>query len=138
MDDKLTEKIYVDEESEKLIHFTFKQYRVMAFFWLIASALSLVVGVLRVINNYDYPFSNWFDVFNFKTYNYVFSAYTILGLFQLYYYFYGIKYQKRALEESNQKLFTKSFLYYKNANYLAIFGIGITIICESVFLIQEL
>ncbi len=110
----------------------------MAFFWLIASALSLTIGVLRFINYYDYPFSDWYEVFNYRTYNYLFSAYTIIGLFQLYNYFHGIKYQKRAIEESNQNLFTKSFQYYKNGNYLSICGIGITIMTEFIFLIQEL
>jgi hypothetical protein len=50
----------------------------------------------------------------------------------------GIKFQNRAVTESDQQLFTKSYTFYKRANYLSIILIFINLVIELAALYQEI
>lgn len=138
MDDKLIEKIHIDEESEKLIRFTFKQYRVMAVLWITISMAAFTVSVIRIIKYQNYPINNWLEFFNIKVYPALFFITTAASIFQLYNYYSAIKFQNRAISESDQHFFSKSFAFYKKGNLLSIVILCITLFSDLILLYQEL
>jgi hypothetical protein len=138
MEDKLSDKIHIDEKSEELIRFNFRQYQVLTVLWILFSALSFAMGITRFTRYYRSRFTDWRDIFNLQVYAYIYLAMAILGLVQLYFYFNGIRYQKKAITESDQSLFTRSFQFYKTGNFISICLISVNLFCQAIFLYQEL
>jgi len=138
MEDKLTGKIYVDEEAEKLIFSTFRQYKTVAVLWILISAVTTVFLSVSIIEHYNDHFSGWTQTFDYKIYPYMYSLVVLLNLILLFCYYNAIKCQTRAIKESDQVQFTKSFSFYKKGNYASIVSLSINLFTQSVFLYQQL
>ncbi|MBL0181450.1 MAG: hypothetical protein IPP96_03780 [Chitinophagaceae bacterium] len=138
MEDKLTEKIYVDEEAEKLILFTFKQYKAVAILWTLISVITTIFLSASIIKHRNHHFSNWVETFDFKIYPYLYFVVVLLNLALLFYYYNAIKCQTKAMSESNQVEFSKSFSLYKKGNYVSIASLFVNLFTQSIFLYQQL
>jgi hypothetical protein len=137
MEDLLKEKIFVTEECERLIHTAYRQYNVMAVLFFFSSATSTFIQVLRFYKYKDMVFTDWVDDFNLRAYPLVAIFMTCLWVVEIVYYYYGIRYQKESITESNQLLFNRSFSYFKRGNTIAIVVMSISLACEFILAYEE-
>lgn len=138
MEDKLTEKIYVDEEAERLILLTFKQYKTVAILWILISVITTIFLLSSIIKYYNTHFSSWAEIFDFKIYPYLYFLVVLLNVVLLFYYYNAIRCQTRAIKEADQVQFSKSFSLYKKGNYVSIASLSVNLFTQSIFLYQQL
>ena len=138
MEDLLAEKIHIDEKAEKYILIACRQYNFIAVVFVIASMLNLTIQSLRFLRASKISFHNWINIFNFYLLPFIVIAHVLLSLAQLYYYYNGVMYQKKAIAGSDQQLFTKSFRFYKNGNNFGIAALIISLSYVIVFIYQEM
>ncbi len=138
MEDKLTEKIYLDEEAERLILITFRQYKTVAVLWILISVITTIFLLSSIIKYQNHHFSSWGEIFDFKIYPYLYFLVVLLNLVLLFYYYNAIRCQSRAVKESNQVQFSKSFSLYKKGNYASIASLSVNLFTQSIFLYQQL
>ncbi|MEP6712169.1 MAG: hypothetical protein ABJA37_07135 [Ferruginibacter sp.] len=134
MEDKLSEKIYFDESCESLIKQTSKQYDALALISTFYYFIMLLHQVLLYFKFRDKILANIRDTITVRILPFFILLQVLLALIQLYYYYNGINFQRKAVAESNQILFSRSFQYYKNGNVCSIFTLSMSLIYTSFYL----
>ena len=137
MEDLLVEEIYLNEDSKKIIHANYRLYKNIAIIFCITSVIGIFVHLLRYFRHANEVYKNWLNVFNFQVYPFIFFIQVILSLFEVYYIFNGLKYQRRSVDESDQSLFNNSFFLFAKAYRLGIIIMCIHFLYELVFFYGE-
>lgn len=137
MGDILSEKISVNEACEKSIHIIYRQYNAIALIYSLASLTALATQAIRFLKYRHQLFDNWLYVVNLQVIPFVFTLNVLIGVLQVYNYFNGVRYQRRAITESSQFFFNKSFVFFKRGNNYAIAALVISLLYELLFLYEE-
>ena len=138
MEDQLTERIYIDEEGEKLLNTNYQLSTVLIGFFILGSLISLVRGAMLLIKYHSKQFTGWKLIFNFQVLPFVMIIQAVLIFFQFYFFIKGIRVQKRALYEVDQALFNKSYYYNRNYLYLVFPVVLINIFAGLIILYLEM
>lgn len=138
MEDQLTERIYIDEEGEKLLNTNYQLSTVLIGFFILGSLISLVRGAMLLIKYHGKQFIGWKLIFNFQVLPFVMIVQAVLIFFQFYFFIKGIRVQKRALTEFDQALFNKSYYYNRNYLYLVFPVVLINIFAGLIILYLEM
>lgn len=138
MNDLLEEKIYVNEECQRLIRIVYRQYTILALLFFLTSLSATILEILRIYRFKDKVFDDSVNNFNFHIIPLIALFQIFLGIIQVYHYYNAVRFQKNAITESNQLLFNKSFLFYKRGNIFSMAVLLISLFYELVFLYQHL
>ena len=138
MQDLLTEKVYVDGEGEKYISIACRQYNMIAVIFILTSFGNFTLQLLRFLKYSKETFHNWLNIFTFYVFPFIVVVQLCLSLAQLYYYYNGVKLQRKAIDGSDNQLFNKSFLFYKKGNSFGIVSMIIGLCYVAIFIYQIL
>ena len=137
MNDQLSDKIYIEPSSEKLITVCYRQVQAMAIIFVCASVFSVLINITHVVKYYPVKMGFTVEGIFFKVYPFYSSVELLLGLMQIYLIYKAVRSQKKALEQSDQLLFNRSFEYYKNGNKAALAVVSMTLITELFIFYKE-
>ncbi len=137
MDDKLSVKIIVDEECEKLIRQNAIRYNWLATLFFIYSITNLVFIMWRINKNLAGGISGSAAKFYILLYPAISVVHTILSATAVIIYRKATNLQRAAVDIPDPYSFTDSFRMLKKGNIISIVNITIMILMLMFILFQE-
>jgi hypothetical protein len=136
MSDLLNQKLEITPACGIFIRKAGRQYNVIAILFTSATILGWLMAIWRFKRGLMGENNGWMYTFDYYIYPVLVILQGLCTLFQLYYYFNGVRLQNRAIAESNQLLFEKSFRHYFLGNRVSIISILINLSIEVVVVYQ--
>jgi len=120
MEDLLSGKLYVDDESKKLIHANYRIYSIIAVLFTFTSLMSLCIYVFRYFRHANQDYKNWMNEFSFHLFPIIGITQIVLSCFQFYNFFKAVQCQHEAAGASDPLLFNNSFRYFIKGSRVAL------------------
>ena len=137
MEDKLESSIEINDEGEIYILKTGRQYKVLAFIFVVLSLTGLVIQAMRIKRYGFKEYAEWQSTFSYTIIPVIFIIYLGFAAFQVSFYYKAIRIQNHAIYSFDKLLFNQSFRYYFLGNMMSIISMSIYIFVDLITLYIE-